>query len=62
MAIAEPLRMSITLDRGAVPVSGCLTPRGGPERAFTGWTELFAALQTAIAEDNIEEEVGGQDL
>ena len=62
MATAEPLRMSITLDRGAVPVSGCLTPRRGPERAFNGWTELFAALQAAIADGNTKEEVGGQDL
>ena len=45
MATAEPLRMSITLDR-----------------AFNGWTELFAALQAAIADGNTKEEVGGQDL
>jgi hypothetical protein len=55
MSIEEPLRLSIAVDRGSVPVSGRLTAGGGAERAFQGWTELFAALQAAIAGDHEEE-------
>ena len=30
-------------------------PDGGSERAFAGWTELFAALQAAIDDDHKKE-------
>jgi hypothetical protein len=55
MSIEEPLRLSIAVDRDAAPVSGRVIAAGGSERAFSGWTELFAALQVAIAGNDREE-------
>jgi hypothetical protein len=52
MSTTEPLRMRIDMDRGSAPVTGSVTADRGSERAFAGWTELFAALQAVIADDN----------
>jgi hypothetical protein len=60
MATSEPLRLSIALDRGVSPVSGRLTAGDCAERGFAGWTELFAALQAAIAADRHEEEADAE--
>jgi hypothetical protein len=60
MATSEPLRLSIALDRGVSPVSGLLTAGGSRPRGFAGWTELFAALQAAIAADQHEEEADAE--
>ncbi|HEY7630571.1 MAG TPA: hypothetical protein VH817_07720 [Thermoleophilaceae bacterium] len=49
MGTNEPLRLAIAVDRDVTPVSGLVTTPDGPERPFAGWTELFAALQAAIA-------------
>ena len=34
---------------GQEPLSGAVCVPGGPEREFSGWSELFAALQTLLA-------------
>ena len=60
MSTAEPLRLSIDVDRGASPVRGCVAAEGGSARAFAGWTELFAALLAAIDADQTEEESDAQ--
>lgn len=52
MSTAEPLRLCIAVDRGAAPVSGRVLAACGTERQFTGWTELFTALEAVIADDN----------
>jgi hypothetical protein len=62
MPTTEPLRLSIAVDRGASPVTGRLIAGGGAERSFAGWTELFAALQVAIAADEDEEEADAEAL
>jgi hypothetical protein len=37
-----------------------LTAGGSQPRGFAGWTELFAALQAAIAADQHEEEADAE--
>ena len=61
MPTTEPLRMCIAVDRAAAPVRGRVIADRGWERAFTGWTELFVAIQAVIADDN-KGEAGAQDL
>jgi hypothetical protein len=55
MPNAQPLQIGIAVERRAAPVSGRVVTDRGPERRFTGWTELFAALQAVIAEANHQE-------
>jgi hypothetical protein len=62
MSNTEPLRMCIAVDRGAAPVRGRVIADRGAERAFTGWTELFAALEAVIADDNENGGARAQDL
>jgi len=62
MSAAEPLRMCIAVDRCAAPVSGRVIPDGGPQRAFSGWTELFAALHAVIADDHDQRAGGPRDV
>lgn len=50
MPVAESLSLRIEFDLGTTPVSGRLAAGLGPPTSFSGWTELFAALQTAVAE------------
>jgi hypothetical protein len=47
--VLDPLPLRIDVDRDADPVSGRVWAGDGPERSFAGWTELFAALQDAVA-------------
>lgn len=54
MSATEPLRLCVDVDRRVSPVSGRVTAPGASELAFAGWTELFAALQAAIAQDQEE--------
>lgn len=58
MGATEPLTMCIAVDRRAMPVSGRVIPASGSERAFTGWMELFTALQAVLADDDEKGEVG----
>jgi hypothetical protein len=44
----EPLHVSLELTPGARPVAGVLSIPGAPELEFSGWTELFAALEAAL--------------
>jgi hypothetical protein len=62
MPTTEPLRMCIAVDRAAAPVGGRVIADRGWERAFTGWTELFAAIQAVIADDKDKGEMSAQDL
>jgi hypothetical protein len=62
MSTTEPLRMCIAMDRGAVPIRGRVTADLGWERRFSGWTELFTALQAVITEDNDKGGTRAQDL
>jgi hypothetical protein len=39
----------VELDAAQRPVAGRLVVAGGPQQPFAGWTELFAALQRAVA-------------
>jgi hypothetical protein len=55
VSIAEPLLLRVEVDREARPVSGRVASDDGALRAFAGWTELFAALQAAIADDEAKE-------
>lgn len=50
MPATEPLCLRIEFDPGTTPVSGRLAAGVGAPSTFSGWTELFAALQAAIAE------------
>jgi hypothetical protein len=50
VSTGELLRFQVDVDRDSAPISGSIRPDGGSARAFAGWTELFAALETAIAE------------
>lgn len=53
---SEPLQLCVEVDRDVSPVTGRVAVACGPERRFAGWTELFSALQAAIAGDLDEEE------
>ncbi|MGH2894217.1 MAG: hypothetical protein ACRDPM_13285 [Solirubrobacteraceae bacterium] len=59
MADTDPLRMCITVDRAAIPVSGRVIAEPGSARQFTGWTELFAALQALIEADEQKRHASG---
>lgn len=50
MPAANRISVSLDIDRDTVPISGHLAAAGVTERPFTGWTELFAALETAIGD------------
>jgi hypothetical protein len=39
----------VELDAAQRPVAGRLVVADGPQQPFAGWTELFAALQRAVA-------------
>jgi hypothetical protein len=58
MPATERINVSLDIDRGTVPITGRLVAAGVAERPFTGWTELFSALETAIggAHPVVEEE------
>jgi hypothetical protein len=51
MPTAEPFRARVEIDRGVTPISGRIAAEGAAERPFSGWTELCAALDAALAGD-----------
>jgi hypothetical protein len=51
MPIAEPFRACVEIDRDVTPISGRIAVVGDAERPFSGWTELCAALDAALAGD-----------
>ena len=44
------LELRLRLNGGDEPVAGVVSAPGGRELDFTGWSELFAALQVLLAE------------
>lgn len=58
MSTSEPVRVCIAADREAVPVTGRVIPERGAERQFTGWMELFAALQVVLVDGGEEGDPG----
>lgn len=46
----DPRRFLIQIDKAGPPIVGQWQPQGLPERAFVGWTELFAGLDAAISD------------
>jgi hypothetical protein len=51
MPSAEPFRACVEIDPDVTPISGRIVVVGDAERAFSGWTELCAALDAALAGD-----------
>ena len=54
MASGQSLRIEVEVDIETSPVSGRCGQEGGSSRLFTGWTELFAALDAAVADARLE--------
>ena len=50
MPVIEPVVLRVEFERDASPVTGQVAGLAAPDRPFQGWTELFAALQAALAE------------
>jgi hypothetical protein len=50
VSASQQLHLRVAVDRDASPISGQVTAGKSPTRSFAGWTELFAALQAAIAD------------
>jgi hypothetical protein len=51
MPTAEPLRVSVEIDRDVSPISGRIAVDGASGRSFAGWTELCAAIDAALVFD-----------
>ena len=49
MAQDDRLQIGIEIDLGASPISGRFCAEGNPQQPFTGWTELFSALDKALS-------------
>jgi hypothetical protein len=47
---SEPLHFRVDIERVSTPVSGHVQLDGMASRSFTGWTELFAVFEQAIAD------------
>jgi hypothetical protein len=62
MPTQDALRVCIDVDRRSLPVSGRVLTEHGSARCFTGWTELFTALEAVIADDNERGDTRAQDL
>jgi hypothetical protein len=52
----QGLCIRVDVERDADRIHGHVVTEDGPARPFAGWTELFAALQTVIADDVHEPE------
>src|SRR5579875_889275 len=59
MSSGDSLRIAVEIQIGTFPVSGCCRTEGRPPQRFTGWTELFAALDAAVDEAS-DEDWGGE--
>ena len=55
MPSAEPLRFEIEISAIGPPVVGWWRPAGTCPRDFTGWTELFAGLDSALFDTPIRD-------
>jgi hypothetical protein len=49
MPSTEPLRFEIEISSIGPPIVGWWQPAGKGPRDFTGWTELFAGLDSALS-------------
>lgn len=58
MSSGQSLRIVVEIDIETSPVSGGCCQEAGPARPFTGWTELFAALDAAVADARLEAGIG----
>jgi hypothetical protein len=55
---SEFLHFQVDVDRNTAPISGSVQLDGAPAQPFAGWTELFAALEVAIAQPQKSREAG----
>lgn len=58
MPTGQSLRIAVEIDIETSPVSGRCCQEPGPPRSFTGWTELFATLDAAVADARLEAGIG----
>lgn len=58
MASSEPLQIEIQIDPRVSPISGRWCQQGSQPRPFTGWTELFAALDVAVSDARASSDSG----
>lgn len=58
MTSGQSLRIEVEIDIETSPVSGRCCQEQGPPRSFTGWTELFAALDAAVADARLGAGIG----
>jgi hypothetical protein len=49
---AEPIRLTLEIERGREPLSGRLGAQAGQTREFVGWSGLAAALTSALEDDD----------
>jgi hypothetical protein len=54
MVEPTPLRISLEFIPGAKPPAGRVSAPDDPDREFAGWTELFAALEQALRNEESE--------
>jgi hypothetical protein len=47
--VAETLQITLELMPGTEPITGQLAPAGGPQRHFSGYMEMIAALDAVRA-------------
>jgi len=57
-----PVRLVLTVELAvtAEPIAGLVNAGGGPGQAFSGWSELFAVLQTLISQAGGDADGPGQ--
>lgn len=48
MGAPNPARISLELDRGSDPITGCLRDENDSSQPFTGWIGLLAVLADTI--------------
>jgi hypothetical protein len=56
VSAAEPLHFRVEVDRASAPISGEVHLDGSEPRLFAGWTELFIAIERALADAQQPEE------
>lgn len=61
MSEGDPLRIRLTLDSSATPLSAIVMPDGGAEQRVEGWIELFSALEGLVERDGSKQtSTGGE--
>ncbi len=58
MSAGQSLRIEVEIEIETAPVSGRCCQEGGASRLFTGWTELFAALDAAVTDARLAVGIG----